>query len=117
MAAMHEERRRFVRRHCTLPIELRTIASPFPVINETNDLSLTGCYVRLLSTYQVGTKVDIVLWAGETKISFRGTVRTADANVGNGIEFTGMTDEQRKRLQDYLDAIDAPTSKSDFIFR
>jgi hypothetical protein len=117
MEAACREKRRYVRRHCALPIELRTPAMPFALINETSDLSPGGCYVRLLANFAVGTKVDVVLWAGGTAISFRGTVRTADANVGNGIEFTDITDEQRNRVQSYLDEIKAPLANPDFIFR
>jgi hypothetical protein len=76
-----------------------------------------GCYVRLLSSLRLGVNVDIILWLDGVKLSFRGEVRTADTSVGNGIEFTGMNEEQRSRLLAYLDAISAPTAKSDFIFR
>jgi hypothetical protein len=106
-----------VRRHCAFPIQLRTEAISYPLISETSDLSPCGCYVRLLSTLPVGAVVDIVLWAGETKLSFQGTIRTADVNVGNGIDFTLITEEQRKQLLSYLDEIKAPAASSDFIFR
>jgi hypothetical protein len=117
MDAASREKRRFVRRHCKLPIELRTGTISYPLVAETSDISPCGCYVMLLSTLPVGAVLEIVLWAGETKLAFQATVRTADVNVGNGIDFTGITTEQQNRLLAYLDEIEAPAASSDFIFR
>ena len=116
MEAEQKEKRRYVRRSCALPIELRTPGAAFPMVAQSSDLSPGGCYIRLLSSFPPGTKVDVVLWAGNTRIAFPATVITADVNVGNGIDFTGMTDEQRKQLQDYLDEIKAPEATRDIIF-
>jgi hypothetical protein len=110
------EKRRYARRHCALPIELRTQSSSFPLKAETSDLSPCGCYISMLSTLPVGTVLDIVLWAGELKLSFQGTVKTADAAVGNGVEFTGISKEQAAQLGAYLDEIHAPLANSDYIF-
>jgi hypothetical protein len=74
-------------------------------------LSPGGCYANLATTLTVGTVMDLVLWAGDTKLAFRGTIRSVD-RMGNGIDFTGMTAEQRTRLQRYLDEIKAPDEYS-----
>lgn len=110
MAAASEDKRRFVRQNCAVPIELHTHGTPFPLYGEATDLSPSGCYVRLLSSLGRGVNVDIVLWLDGVKLSFRGEVRTADTSVGNGIEFTGMNEKQRSQLLAYLDAI-SPTAK------
>jgi hypothetical protein len=60
--------------------------------------------------------VDIVLWLDGVKLSFRGTVRTADTSFGNGLEFTGINEEQRSRVLAYLDAISPVVAKSDSTF-
>lgn len=116
MESEPKDKRRYVRRTASLPIELRAPGAAFPLIAESNDISPGGCYVRLMSTFAPGTKVDVVLWAGEARLAFPGTVITADVAVGNGIDFTGMTDEQRQQLKNYLDEIQAPEAKSDIIF-
>jgi hypothetical protein len=117
MEAAGREKRRFVRRHCARPIELGTGGTSYPLTSETSDVSPCGCYVTLLSTLAVGAVLDIILWAGETRLAFQATVRTADVSVGNGIDFTGISAEQQNRLQSYLDEIKAPVADSDFIFR
>jgi hypothetical protein len=116
MEAGNKEKRRYPRRSCALPIELRAPGAAFPLVAQTTDLSPGGCYVRLMSTFAVGTRVDLVLWAGETRLAFPGTVITADVAIGNGIDFTGMTEEQRQQLLSYLDEIKAPEASSDIIF-
>jgi PilZ domain len=103
-----QNKRRFQRHHCSFPIELRPYGASYSLSGSATDLSVGGCYVNLASTLAVGIRVNAVLWIGDTKLSFAGTVRTAEASVGNGIEFTGITDEQRTHLQRYLDAIKAP---------
>lgn len=104
-------KRRSQRRHCSLPIELRRDGSSCPLRSTAMYLSPGGCYANLTPTLAVGTVMDLVLWASDTKLAFRGKVRSAD-RVGNGIDFTGMTDEQRTRLQRYLDEIKAPAEFS-----
>jgi hypothetical protein len=109
-------KRRFRRRFCSLPIELRSLWASYGVRGTTSDISGVGCYVRLDSVFQVGTIVDVALWMGETKLAFQGRVRSADG-VGNGIEFTKITDEQRTCLCCYLDELKGPRPLPAVIFR
>ena len=111
------EKRRYVRRHCSLPLEIRMPGSAFPIKGETTDVSPHGCYVTLLSTLSTGAVTDIVLWMGETPLRMRGKVITSDANVGNGIEFLDMTEDMQTQVAAYLEKIDAPETGSGFIFR
>jgi PilZ domain len=116
MQPARREQRRYVRRQCALPIELRVAATSFPIKAETSDLSPAGCYIRVLSPFPVGSGLDIVLWVKDTKMSFHGTVITADPNLGNGVAFTGISPEHSSLLQKYLDETQAPATDSDFIF-
>jgi hypothetical protein len=111
------EKRRHVRRHCSLPLEIRMPGSAFPIKGETTDVSPYGCYVALLYAHPTGVVVDIVLWLGETPLQMRGKVTTSDANVGNGIEFLDMTEEMRTQVAAYLEKIDAPETGPGVIFR
>jgi hypothetical protein len=110
-------KRHFQRHYCSLSIELRRSGYSYPVRSTTSALSAGGCYVNLTSALRVGTPVDVVLWVGETKLAFRGMVRSADSKLGNGIIFSGMTDEQRTCLQSYLDEIKAPPVRPKSNFR
>jgi PilZ domain len=115
--ASEDNKRRSPRRQCTLPIEIRTEGSAYPIQCETMDVSPYGCYVALMSTLAKDTPVDLVLWMGNVALRTKGRVKTADANVGNGIEFIEMPDATRAELRAYLEKSDAPPSDSSLIIR
>ena len=72
---------------------------------ETTDMSASGCYVKNLFVLPVGTAVDLKITVGSVGIPAKGIVKTADAGLGNGIEFTAMSEEDRSRLQHHLDTL------------
>jgi hypothetical protein len=45
-------------------------------------------------------------WLDAEHVNITAVVRTCDPGVGNGIEFTGMPNDMKERMQAYLDAID-----------
>lgn len=71
---------------------------------QTTDLSGGGCYVEMALTLDVGTKVDIVLWLDQQKLTLRGVIVTRHPQFGNGIEFLGMSLENERKLYCYLDS-------------
>ena len=111
------DKRRSVRRQCALQVEVRNEGAAFPIKCETVDASPFGCYVTLMSTFAKGAVLDLVVWAGQTALHMKGRVTTADANVGNGIEFVDITDEMRAQLAAYLEKTDAQPSDSGLIIR
>jgi PilZ domain len=111
------DKRRSVRRRCALQVEVRTEGAAFPIKCETVDASPYGCYITLMSTFPKDSVLDLVVWAGETALRMKGRVTTADANVGNGIEFLEITDEMRAQLAAYLEKTNAEPSDSGLIIR
>jgi hypothetical protein len=57
----------------------------------------------------VATSLRVDLWMGEERLAPSAVVRTRDPGVGMGIEFTGLTEEQKKHFQAHLDQIDPGT--------
>jgi hypothetical protein len=53
-----------------------------------------------------GTALKVDLWLNSEHVTITAVVRTSDPGVGNGIEFSGMPEDTKERMQDYLDAID-----------
>jgi hypothetical protein len=45
------------------------------------------------------------LWIGDGKITIEGMAKTCDPIWGNGIEFLKMSDGNRERLREYLNAL------------
>jgi hypothetical protein len=113
----HEKR--FCQRHrCELPIELWQDGYPHAFSGRTLDLSPFGCYASLTPTVPVGITVQIVLWVGSVKLTFGGRIRTNHLNMGNGIEFSEIDDEQCACLKRHLEEINAaPAESFDIVYR
>jgi hypothetical protein len=58
----------------------------------------------------VGTALRVDFWIEDEKLTPTAIVRTRDPGVGMGIEFTGLPDEGKKRLQAHLDKLDPAVS-------
>jgi hypothetical protein len=55
---------------------------------------------------RIGTTLKADFWVDQERVTTSATIRTHDPGVGMGIEFTGLTDEAKKRFQAFLDKID-----------
>ena len=96
------DRRQHLRTKVPVAVELQSESASGPLRNKTADLSIGGLYVEMMFTLEVGTKLKIVLWINDVKVSTGGVVVTRDLQVGNGIEFTDMTPEDQERLKHFL---------------
>jgi hypothetical protein len=86
-------------------VQLRPPGQAYPTNCETTDISLCGCYVKLLSPLPVGTVVDMRVRTGDTEVKVQGVVKTSNPGLGNGIDFLDMAPASRLQLQHYLETI------------
>ena len=100
---MSEEKRRYARVKLRVPVELRT-PNENPIRTETSDLSVSGFYVEMMFTLDVGTHLDIALRLGDATVVATGDVVTCDRTVGNGIRFTRILPEDKAELDRFLQA-------------
>ncbi|MGA2337488.1 MAG: PilZ domain-containing protein [Terriglobales bacterium] len=98
--------RRWPRHKISVPLELRADHAKAPIRMNASDVSGNGCYVESMMPFPLGTVLRIEFWLDSERIGITGEVRTSDPGVGNGIEFTGMPEGTKQRVQAYLDAID-----------
>jgi c-di-GMP-binding flagellar brake protein YcgR len=110
LGPQREERRQHPRTKIAVEIELQSERTATPLRVKTADLSLDGFYVEMMFTLEVGTKLKIVLWINDVRVSTGGVVVTRDLQVGNGIEFTDMAPEDRVRLKQFLAVAGNPQS-------
>ena len=106
VAIAPSNRRRWHRHKISLPLELRDERVNAPIRINATDVSGNGCYVESMLPLPLGTVLRVDFWLDSEHIKITAVVRTCDPGVGNGIEFTGMPDETKTRMQAYLDAID-----------
>src|SRR5208282_3935238 len=99
-------RRRYHRHKISLPLEIRDERVNAPLRINATDVSGNGCYIESMQPLPLGTVLRVDFWLDAEHIKISAVVRTCDPGVGNGIEFTGMSNDAKKRMQEYLDAID-----------
>jgi hypothetical protein len=103
---MPDNRRKFQRHKISFPLEFRDERVNTPMRVNATDVSGNGCYVETAMPLAISTSLRLEFWIEEERLSASATVRTRDPGVGMGIEFTGLTDENKKRFQAHLDKLD-----------
>jgi c-di-GMP-binding flagellar brake protein YcgR len=96
-----QERRRYPRVKATIPVEL-TCAGKSPMRTATDEISLCGCYIEMMFTIDVGTKLGVVFSLDEERVGAKGLVVTKHSQVGNGIDFIEMAAEGRLKLSEFI---------------
>ena len=101
-----DNRRKFLRHKISFPLELRDERVNTPMRVNATDISGNGCYVETVMPLPVSTSLRVDFWIDQEHISSSAVVRTRDPGVGMGIEFSGMTEDSKKRFQAHLDKLD-----------
>jgi len=97
------ERRRSPRIKVKVPAEIVVEGTDIPVRGATSDLSQNGCYIETIFPFPVGTKLEIKLQL-EGTLLILAIVATCDPQVGNGIRFTRMLEEDIEELGAFIDS-------------
>ena len=84
-----QERRRYPRVKVKIPVELHLSAGS-PQHTSIDEISLCGCYIETMSPFEVSTRVDLVIWLNQEKVTAKGIVVNRYPQVGNGIDFVTM---------------------------
>jgi hypothetical protein len=71
----------------------------------------------MLMPLPVGTVVEIRIGTDGAEIQAKGTVKTADPSLGNGIEFTEIASSCRLELQRYLQTLPEVNTDSSGVIR
>jgi hypothetical protein len=95
-------KRQFPRLKVRFPLELRPERGSAAMQTNSADISGRGCYIETLVPSPLGTNFTIIFWIDDEKITTTGVVRSSDPGVGMGIEFTGLDEELKERLQKRL---------------
>ena len=101
-------KRTFPRHRVPFPIEIRDengLGSHMST--KSADISGRGCYIETMMPLPIGKTLQITFWIGTERVRTAAIVRSCDGGVGMGIEFTGLNDETRLRLQQQVEAMAA----------
>jgi hypothetical protein len=112
-APADEDKREFPRRRVPFPIEIRDQDGVGSHMNtKSADISARGCYVETMLPLPVGKVLSITFWLGSDRVITPGVIRSSDGGVGMGIEFTGLDDKTRDRLQQQIETMAAESETS-----
>jgi PilZ domain-containing protein len=101
-----QDLRRFSRHKIPFPIEILQERNGSLMRTQATDISGRGCYVETLMPLPKGTELSISFWIESEKITTPAIVRASDGGVGMGIEFTGLSGDVQKRLQQVVEKMD-----------
>jgi len=104
--------RQHPRFRAALAVVLKPLELEVPLRGNTSDISWGGMYVEMAFTQPVSTKVDILLWVGETKIHAKGVVVSNHPAFGNGVKFTELAEGDREQLKRLLDSLDQQVARA-----
>jgi c-di-GMP-binding flagellar brake protein YcgR len=96
-AAKSSERRGYVRQQVRVEAEVIGLEDGVRLRGVVVDISMTGCFVEMLSPLSVGSAVSITLESGDERMRSRGEVRSG--LPGMGIQFKEMDENSQKALR------------------
>jgi PilZ domain len=108
MGQSGEERRRHARFPCDGKAEMRSLGSGFRAAGEIENLSLSGCLMRLRDRYwfREGEEVEMTFCVRQLPFRVGGRVREIHPGKGVGVEFTLLTERGRGQLLVLIDELD-----------
>jgi len=102
VATSRPERRQYPRLAMAVQIEFRPEGAEAATHAHTTDLSMGGCYVEMNFTLQVGSRLNLVLWLEDEKITTSAVVVTHHPYFGNGIKFVNLAQAAQTKLKQFL---------------
>jgi len=103
------DKRKSPRYRCQGKAHIREIATGVSIWTTFTDISLHGCYVEATTAYRVGVTLGLKLEANGYRVEATGDVRVSYPNLGMGISFTKMSEEDRERLRELVRSISRPS--------
>jgi hypothetical protein len=99
---MDSERRRAPRYQFIADAEVIEIASNTKLNAKTGDLSIGGCYLDMLNPSPEGTEIRVRISHVSTTFTALGKVVFVFPNMGMGVAFTSVEDNQLTILQKWI---------------
>jgi PilZ domain len=103
------DKRKSPRYPCQGSAHIREIETGVATWTTFTDISLHGCYVEATTAFRIGVMLALKLEANGYRVEATGEVRVTYPNLGMGISFTKMSDEDRERLRELVRSISRPS--------
>jgi PilZ domain len=106
------EKRRYPRFKWEGNLELKTEGSTIRSWATLTDISTTGCYIEIMTTFAIGTKVEVRLGMNGFLLNGAGIVRATYPFLGMGIEFTNLSQNSREQLDAMIASVTAKRAQT-----
>jgi len=100
-----QDRRKHPRMKSVNSVEIYPSGQTAPIRARTADISLGGCFVEMSNTLEKGMTLKLALWVRDTKLWAQAKVITSTPGYGIGVQFTAMSDMERRQLEQFLESI------------
>jgi hypothetical protein len=104
------EKRKSPRYRCQGSAQLRDKRSGSSTWATFTDISLHGCYVEAMSTFEVGSELALMVEVNNFRVECGGIVRVVYPGLGMGISFASMTEHYQERLRELLRSLSRPSA-------
>ncbi len=105
------DRRASKRLSCSGGAEFHEAGNPALHTAMVSDICVGGCYIETRVPLPVETRLELTLRIHDLEISGTAEVRICHAGMGMGVAFRELTAENRRRLEELLEKLDATTTR------
>ena len=99
---IQQDRRRFPRHRFVADTEITEIASNKRLGGRTSDLSMGGCFLDMVNPSPEGTEIRVTVHHASASFTALGRVVFVFPNVGMGVVFTNVEEDQLAILRKWL---------------
>jgi hypothetical protein len=85
-----------------LGAELRIEGAESLARAEVTNISIGGCFVEMSTLPTAKSRLKLIVWANEAKLTFQGLVVSQRPGFGVSIRFTEMAEDAREQLQGFI---------------
>jgi PilZ domain len=114
------ERRKFARHACRIEAQVAADGAYGKVLvkGKITDISLSGCYVEMLSPLPDETPIELTFNTGQASLHLSAKVCSSQDGFGMGVAFTGMTPDDFEQLRQFApptkDSRQQPKAKASY---
>jgi len=97
-----KERRQHRRVQCRLGAELHIEGAESLARAEVTNISVGGCFVEMSTVLPEKSRLKLMVWINDGKLTFKGFVVNQRPGFGISIRFTDLSEDTRQQLQRFI---------------
>jgi hypothetical protein len=87
-----------------VPVEVHVEGDAVTIRTLATNLNLGGCFLKMTFSFELGTRLELMLALPTANINAIGVVVSRFRNLGNGVRFFTISQDQMPKLEQFLGA-------------